>query len=228
MDAVYPLGTGSLWENNEIKYSVASLRRFAPWVDEIYTVGEDAGFYHIPHEETQHPAVNIWEKIYMACHDARVSENFLCINDDHFLLAHAPENYPNYYAYNIADYPFRDSGIKGFEHPYFRLVRRTRELLGEVLFYNIHSPFIVNKAQFISVFEKYEQAIYEDVGILVKTTYINSLMHPNPVQLEDYKTRRGETLESVRRHCKGRPVFSTDAEISEGAALFLIETFGKL
>ena len=225
MDAVYPLGSGSLWENKEILYSVASLRKFAPFIKDIYTVGEDAGFNHIRHKETQHPSVNIWEKGYLACMDERVSDPFLFINDDHYFLQPIEENYPAYYAYNISEYPFRDSGIKGFVHPYFRLVNRTREILGDVLFYNIHCPFMVHKKKFMETFERYENEIYSDVGMLVKTTYLQGI---EGVQLSDYKTRRGESLQSVQRNCEGRHIFSTEADISEGAALFLIQNFGKL
>lgn len=223
MDAVYPLGDGSLWENKEIQYSVKSVRKFAPWVEDIYTVGEDAGFNNIPHKETQHPAVNIWEKGIIAC-NSNCSDPFLFINDDHFLLKPIPENYPAYYAYDLTEYPFRDSGIKGFEHPYFRLVRRTREILGQGLFYNVHCPFVVHKDKFVEVFEKYQKEIYSDVGMLVKSTYLNGV---EGVQMNDYKTRRGESYESVKRHCKDRHIFSTEADISEGAAMYLIELFGE-
>lgn len=225
MNAVYPLGKGSLWENKEIQYSVRSVRKYAKWVTDIWTVGENVGFNNIPYEETQHPAVNIWEKGYLACLDERISDPFLFINDDHFFLKPVSEDYPAYYSYPIAEYPFRDSGIKGFEHPYFRLVRRTREILGDVLFYNVHCPFIVHKDKFVETFHRYEKEIYSDVGMLVKTTYLQGT---EGVQMDDYKTRRGEELESVRRHCKDRHIFSTDADISEGAALFLIEQFGML
>lgn len=226
MDAVYPLGNGSLWNNNEIRYSIASLRRFAPFIRDIYTVGETVeNTYHIQHEETQHPAVNIWEKVYIACHNSSISERFMCINDDHFLLKEIPEDYPAYYSYNIKDYPIRSTGVLKMEHPYNRLVRRTRELLGDVLFYNVHCPFIVDKSKFITTFERYEKEIYEDCGILVKTTY---LAGTQGMQMNDYKTRINEPYESVKQHCSGRHIFSTDTHISDGAIQYLAEIFPEV
>jgi hypothetical protein len=213
-----------MWK--ELDYSIKSVRRFAPHITDIFTVGSSHPLaINIPFDETQHPAVNIWEKIFLACHDERVTDNFLCLSDDHYLLQPAPIEYPNYYAYNISEYPLRATGIKNFEHPYYRLVRRTRELLGDCLFYNIHAPFVVNKQRFIDVFNKYESEIYTDVGILVKTTYLHGSQ--NNAQLADYKTKQNEPFESIKAHCKARPVFSTNDDISEGAKDYLIELFQK-
>lgn len=212
MNAVYPLGKGSEWNNNEIKYSIALLRKYAAWITDIYTVGVAVeGAINIPFDETQHPAVNIWEKIYEACHDERISDPFFCINDDHYIIKPIQPDYPNYYAHLISEYDCKPVSLggkifQGMEHPYQRLVLRTLDVLGDGLFFNVHCPFIVHKQKFIDIFERYSDEIYTDVGLLVKTTYL----HGEPgVQMNDYKTRTNETEQSILKHCEGRHVFSS-------------------
>lgn len=221
MDAVYPLGDGSLWENQEIIYSERLLRKFAPWVDNVYVVGKTAPVGTlIEFTENQAPAVNIWLKGLEACLDDRVSDPFLYINDDHFFIKPIPENYPAYYAFPIALYPHKEYSIGGskVEHPYQRLVKRTHEVLGDVLFYNVHCPFIVHKEKYLATMKKYEDYIFEDVGLLVKTTYLQGT---EGVQMDDYKTKHREDLRSIEIATAHRHIFSTSADISEGAIEFL-------
>jgi len=221
MDAVYPLGDGSLWENNEIKYSVALLRQNAPWIKNIYVVGKSSPVGElIEFTENQAPAVNIWLKGLEACLDKRVSDPFLFINDDHFIIKPIPKEYPAYYTYPIKDYPYKKYSFGGqeVEHPYQRLVKRTHDILGDVLFYQPHCPFIVYKDLYLATMKRYEDYIFSDCGLLVKTTYFKGAMG---VQMDDYKTKERDTLEMIEYNTRDRHIFSTCADISEGAKQYL-------
>lgn len=220
MNAVYPLGTGSHWDNNEIRYSVESLK-YAKGVSGVFVIGEDAGIgTHILMRETQAPAVNIWEKLITACVDERVSDPFLFINDDHFFLSEVDAlNYPNYYCYNISQYPIQFANP---HNPYYQLVKRTWDILGDVVFFNVHCPCIIHKAKFIECFETYRQQIYTGPGLLVKTTYLQGA----PGQyMKDYKVRHNESYETIAKNSKGRHIISGGEFIHPDLQKFLKDKF---
>lgn len=217
MNAVYPLGTGSMCGNKEIEYSTRLLRNFTN-VEDMFVIGQPfEGLIHIPHTDNQAKAVNLWEKCYTACIDDRISDPFLFINDDHYIIKPTDiENYPNYYSHRISQYPYKTFQFNGFtidkhSHPYWKLVYKTEQILGDCLFFNVHCPVVIYKKRFIEVFEKYHAHIYEGEGMLLKTTYLNGL---EGVQMDDYKTKRGETLSSIQHHCKDRHVFSSCDEMT--------------
>lgn len=221
MNAVYPLGKGSHWGNNEIRFSVRSLEMFTS-IREVFIVGENPGFgNHIPYRETQHPAVNIWEKLVEACLTDEISDPFLFINDDHYFIKPVEiESYPNYYAYRISEYP--SLKIKHGGNPYYQLVERTFKILGDVLFFNVHCPCLIHKQKFLDCFETYRQEIYTEGGLLVKTTY---LQNEPGVQMDDYKIRFNESYQTIIDNIKDRHVFSSGEYAFEGTQQVLKQIF---
>jgi hypothetical protein len=91
MDAVYILGSGSLSENEEIKYSIRSLETNMLDLRNIYIIGDDPGFlkdvkYFSMRDASKEKYVNAFSKIKFASSIAELSEEFLLMNDDFFLL----------------------------------------------------------------------------------------------------------------------------------------------
>jgi hypothetical protein len=217
MNAVYPLGNGSKWDNNELRYSVKSLSLFTN-IDKVFVIGQlfdgelALPFENIPYRETQNPAVNIWEKLVEACVTPQISDPFLFINDDHYFTRPVDiDSYPNYYAYMIDDYPYMHQWVKGtnlnmLDNPYYKLVKRTRDILGNVKFFNVHCPCIIHKEKFLRTFEQYRSEIYTDIGLLIKTTYLQN--EPGEV-MTDYKIRFRESFDSVIDKIRDRHIFSS-------------------
>ena len=209
MDAVYPLFP----RGEHIEYSYALLKKFTS-IQNVFTVGEAfEPAIHIPHTDNQVPSCNIWEKALAACLDDRVSDPFLLISDDHFFIQPVDiGNYPNYYAFNISEYPYKTYNILGLtvdisNNPYWMLVKKTHDLLGDVPFYNVHCPVIIHKQKFIDTFEAYREHIYSGIGLLVKTTLLHPTSHPT-VQMDDYKAKAKESLAEIRHNAKGRHIIS--------------------
>lgn len=91
MDAVYILGKGSLSQNEEIRFSIRSLEQNMTDLRHIYIIGECPSFLqnvkHIPAEDTQKERhVNAYNKIKLACEQEEISDEFLLMNDDFFML----------------------------------------------------------------------------------------------------------------------------------------------
>src|SRR5690349_20419873 len=110
IDVVYPLGKGSRWKNNEIKYSLRSVEKHLQNYGKVFVIGEKPNFLanvnHIPAED-KHPIPdsNIFEKLKTACETKEISDTFLFFNDDHYLLEDFDaEKFPYFYHGTMAEY----------------------------------------------------------------------------------------------------------------------------
>jgi hypothetical protein len=102
MDAVYILGGGSLWNNEEIKYSVRSLAKYMYDLRDVVIIGIDPGnlpgAWVIPFSDSQpHRSHNAYLKTKKACSLDFISDPFLLMNDDFFMTTHFfGSKFPNY------------------------------------------------------------------------------------------------------------------------------------
>lgn len=106
MDILYIVGTGSKWDNNELRYSLRSIDKYGINVDRVFVVGEKPNFLngeitHIPCKDRyglQQKHDNIHQKIAYAMGTGMLSDHFLISSDDHFYCKPTDfNNYPVYY-----------------------------------------------------------------------------------------------------------------------------------
>jgi hypothetical protein len=77
---------------NDLKYCLRSIEKHTD-VDKVFIVGDKPKWVknviHIPHEKRNYldnRAWDVWHKVYTACLDDRLSDDFVWFCDDHFLL----------------------------------------------------------------------------------------------------------------------------------------------
>lgn len=108
MDVVYVIGTGSKWDNNELRYSLRSICRYGLGLGRVFIVGDKlpdfinpAKVTYIPcsDEPGNSPAQNVFKKIREVFRKTSL-EQFLLSSDDHFFI--------NYTRFN--DYPIMYKG----------------------------------------------------------------------------------------------------------------------
>lgn len=111
MDAIYPVGPGSRWKDNELRYSLRSLAMHAPEVDRVIIVGRKPKFVgdvlHIPHQDDHGVVANQLLKMKAAL--VHVTDHrFVWMNDDFYLTG------PQYWTFvhHIATPKWRD-GVYG-------------------------------------------------------------------------------------------------------------------
>jgi len=93
IDLVYTIkANDSTWEDNELRYSLRSIEKYLSGVGQVFIIGDCPDFLtnviHIPatdEENREWKDRNIYRKLLIACNDVRISENFLFVNDDHYL-----------------------------------------------------------------------------------------------------------------------------------------------
>ncbi len=195
VDVVYVLGSGSAWNNNELRFSLRSIEKYGRNVGNIFIVGAKPDFLsdrviHIAAEDIYNPMVNadgnIVHKVLLACADDRVSEDFLFINDDHILLK--PVDLKTIPAYHKGDLNFYDPTY--FELNYWRSrLKRTRNMLNSkgmtAYHFDCHMPMIFNKIDFANIIQLFP--VGEGIGLTVKSIYGNCILSSKWRLLENQK-----------------------------------------
>lgn len=94
MDIVYVIGTGSKWDNNELKYSLRSICKYGKGLGKVFIVGDElpkfinrdeVWFLQWPDNPNDSPYRNVYNKI-AAFFQYRMVDEFLLSSDDHFFL----------------------------------------------------------------------------------------------------------------------------------------------
>ncbi len=180
IDVVYVLGTGSKWDNNEIRFSLRSLEKNLKNMGRVFVVGECPAFLqnviHIPATDEFNPNVNadgnIIRKVLAACKDERLSDDFLFINDDHLVLTPVEaDKVPPFHKGNMQKYP-----PQYWKLNYWRTrLQRTMETLVQTelptYHFDCHTPIVFNKHQFVEIMQAFNYV--DGVGLTMKSLYGN-------------------------------------------------------
>ena len=180
IDLVYVLGTGSVWKNNELRFSLRSVAKNMAGVGNIWIIGENPGFLspeirHIyyPDELGKDNADgNMARKILRACKEPDLSEDFVFMNDD-FII-----NKPLI----AAEIPCLHKGDMKNRPPEFwtkekyrKRLRRTFDVLTAnkypTIQYDYHAPMIMSKTLFPACMENFDYA--HDIGYTFRSLYGN-------------------------------------------------------
>lgn len=173
MDIVYILGKGSVWENNEIRYSLRSVFKNVLDLDNVFIIGERPewlkNIYHIVAKDP-YPVKwkNAYHKISIACNSKKISSDFLLMNDDFFITKEIQaKNYPYYYN------RFLRSKIKTHTKRFLTSRENTAEKLEflekDFLNFCVHRPFIYNKEKFKNL----PKISFKILGFSVRSFYAN-------------------------------------------------------
>lgn len=233
IDVVYPLGNGSSWMNNELRFSLRSIEKYGLGVRNVYIIGTCPSWIrNIFHVEAIDPYGvenadgNIISKVLAACSISELSDDFLFINDDHILLQQV----------NIRDIPPYNKGLleefvrgKNTQGIYIRRLSETLRVLRErklpTLHFDCHTPIVINKHKFPNVVSKFD---YDTgVGYGMKSLYGNSLRLESPFLPDlNIKTIMTETMIMNATRDKTHMAFN-DRGLNHDLMLFLEKRFYK-
>jgi hypothetical protein len=212
-DIVYPLGNGSEWDDNEIRYSLRSIEMYLKNYGRIFIIGcfpdflkESENLIHIPFEDVQgKPSTNIRNKILAACNDERVSDDFAVMNDDYYFTQLVDiSNYPYYYDNTLENAISRTVG-----NWYREYLVNTEALLFNPgvmrpLNFDVHTPIVYNKQYFELMCEKIE----DKEQVVIRSIYC-SMYNTGGFNINDTKLRGSPPPNDVDRKIKNFHVFST-------------------
>jgi hypothetical protein len=208
MDLVYTLGKGSEWDDNEIRYSLRSVEANLPH-RKIIVVGDMPDFLqnviHVPVKDpTNYKSFNTLYKMKVACRSKKISDDFVLMNDDFFVMKPI-DKIPYYHK------GYLKNTVKNFEYPgsrYFGTLNRTANLLGNGRDFELHCPFIFNKQKFLKLFEVFDLS----AGYVYRSVYadyhrIRGKFHPDVkiYNVHDMFVLENETFLSVSPEVVQKP-----------------------
>lgn len=201
IDVLYILGRGSEKDDLELRLSLRSLEQYAHNVGKVYIVGNCPDWainvIHIPEEDTFQAWSNHFRKVFKAI-DNGISENFLLMNDDFYMMKpFNVETYPYYvrkWMYN------NDQGTT-----YQKSISETFKLLvkdgiKQPLAYNVHCPIIYNGKKFNLLRWFWEEHKREEVGFDPRMMYGN-LFVKTGIEVDDPKVFDDKLPKSIGVTC---------------------------
>jgi hypothetical protein len=109
-------------------------------------------------------AMNALNKLIIAATDPNISDDFILMNDDFYILH--PTNIKYYHQWNISDHVKRRYSMHSV---YAKLLKKTFGHFPQGKDYSLHVPFIYNKQKLIKLFQKYDFCW----GLLIRNMYGN-------------------------------------------------------
>jgi hypothetical protein len=222
MDVVIPLGTGSTWSDNELRYSLRSLEVYHN-VGNVYIIGHKPSWIqkviHIPAHDVpgaEHKEYNILRKILTACKMPSLSQDFIFMNDDHFLLGPVPT--PCY------QQTLEETVLKRSSHDsyYFALDNTLRALIKAdrpTNNFDVHCPIVYNKHDFIRMTETYDMTLH--YGYVIKSLYCNTVGIEGELCIDMKLTQRLRCAQ-IDKMVEGRGWFSIgDGAVNSELGIFL-------
>jgi len=225
MVVVYILGNGSLYYNEELRFSLRSLEKHCKDVTKVIIGGEKPHFInnkidYIPIKEAQgNKEYRIAMKIYEICN--HINGDFLFMNDDFFFLSSTKlENYPNYSKGDL-------KATQQAQH-YQKAIQDTQHYLKELghttHHFDVHTPIIYNAKKFQALLPHFEKSRLSTNGFVVKSLYGN-IYNLEPTQIVDCKLTTLQTQSDYRKLESAVVMSCSDGSWMNGVRNYLKNSF---
>ncbi len=223
IDIVYVLGTGSKHSDSELRYSIRSAVKHIKNIRNIVIVGTCPTWIrnviHLPCKDIDPiPDINIRNKILTACNSAIVSDDFLFMNDDHFILKpYDALTFPNYHKGDLKD-SIEPRSLDSYR---IRLTNTYHQLKKKgfgTLNFDTHTPIIYNKQKFIKMTKLFDWTVFE--GLVIKSLYGNVYKLKSEL-MKDYKINSPSQIKEETQ------IFSTFPAISADMQKYFKDTYNK-
>lgn len=202
---VWILGSGSNYNNEEIRYSIRSVVKYHPDA-RIVIVGEKPHFYTGEHyyvaDSSNNAYINVINKMEFAC---ELFDQWICMNDDFYLLE--PFKPAHFFTETIKSHAQRlGSG------DWADLIKRTAKAIPSAKRWTIHAPLPIITKDFRMILDMFPDR-YEN-PISPKSVYCHFERKFDKVEMKDVKYRG--TLKSVPKS----PFFSIANNFGRNKELF--------
>lgn len=250
MDVVY-LFRHSPHADEELRYSLRSVSRHAPWVRKVWVFGDrpvwlaadSDAVEHLPHdavawvERCKTPVVNTFLMLYLVALLPDLAPEFLFFCDDYVLLADLPiaaATRVRFLDDLAASADRRGTGL--YKDALWRTYDLLKRLGYPTLNYEAHIPVHHTKRRILAAYRDLRDFVTEDrfYGPLANLAVLNHARRREgftPVRLADEGTYAGfhfrpPEYEAIRAACAGRLFLNfDDAAFNDAMRRFLAESF---
>lgn len=215
-DIIIPVRTPILpTANVELKFALRGIEKHIADAGRVFIIGHCPEWLDlnnltiIPYKELnwfKSLTRNIHEKIKLACNRSDVSDQFLFMNDDHFLLENVKAaTYPLYHG--SVEFGGRGQYMKATVPDTINVIKSQ----GHTVIYNydVHTPIVFDKAKYLEHVATLNWK--KDFGYCIKTSYVYlSGQQQEGVPFDDLKLGlECENVAEVERRVGHRHIFST-------------------
>lgn len=237
IDVVYKLGSGSIHNNIELRYSLRSLKNFLP-LGKVYVVGfcppwiNKENVIHVPAEDPYevNKDGNLINKMILATTLPELSEGFVNMSDDQLFLQ--PVDYEEIKTPYIENKHYEQKEGQRIGRWQTRLLK-TRDLLKQKNLpfdcFESHLPCLLYKRNYASVMFRYPYGF--DKGLCGNTLYYNTLkikgreLQPNTLARIIEPIANKQVIEQI---CQGKTYLNyTEKGTNEHLLLFLQKIFSE-
>ena len=214
MDILYYIGSGSHHNNQELRYSLRALEAHCKDIDNVWIVGNKPHFLNnnVKYLWVEDKGAG-WQNAFyktMAAIEAGISENFLLMNDDFFMLRDfTAARYPRYYKGELPSEA---------KNKYQEVLVNTKHILQKfgktTQHYGVHCPMRINASKYKSL-AKFYQGEYGPVS--ARCLYGNLFCKGTMV---------GDNKSSALKNCASN-CFSSKEWVGENVFAALQELFPK-
>lgn len=227
IDVLYILGTGSHWENCELRYSLRALEKYGKNIGRVFVTGSDPGFLSDKVIYTNVPdidifSVNHWYKVSETFKRTNISDNCLYMMDDIFFNKEFnAEQYPYYYKGELKEqYDIDRRYNRCLQNTYKALKDNNKDIKN----FGVHCPIIYNREKFLNMdIEQYRKL---DGFISPRSFYCN-MNNIIGEYKEDLKIRTlSNGITELEEKIKDVDCWSiSDTVINQGVSFYLMKNF---
>ena len=179
IDIVIPYKHSYWHPDMELKYCLRAIEKHLIGYRDIYIVGKCPDWIqnviHIPMHDTSYSSTNIHNKIMRAIEIGSLSDEFLFMNDDHFLLDRLDVGARDVHYWHHQK--LSDLLQVVTNEPYKRQIWNTIDLLTtkqkSIKNYDIHMPVVYNKYHYKRIMKDVDWSIEQ--GYCIKSLYCNEM-----------------------------------------------------
>lgn len=188
MDCIIPYRPCSVNPGVELNYTIKSLQKHVKGLGQVVVVSEDI----VPSVQGR-KQLSIVNKIKWACQQPQISDPFLCVSDDVYLLRDIdPYTMPYYHSGKFV--------MKG--NRYDRYILNSQKVGVEKNF-DIHAPIRYEKQKFLDCMNELPWKVWD---FLIQSVYCRGM---EGEQIKDVKIHQRFTKEKIYRMIEGQLRFST-------------------
>jgi hypothetical protein len=196
MDILIPLGSGSRYQNSELRFALRSIEKFATGFDRIFIVGKDPGFlsdkvqfFEKADATGYNKEYRISEKVLWAFQSTDVSNEVAFWNDDFVLTKPVNVREIDYFQ----DGQLRDIAERKKKQKYGATLLATHTTLvaagRPALNYEIHCPIIYQRDKFIGLQSWWTASKESKQGFCAKSIYSNNVLPAPGPAMKDIKLK---------------------------------------
>lgn len=237
IDVVYRIGQKCEWDTNysELRYSLRSIEENFTDLRNVYIIGNKPNWLinvkhiHIPDCYKSNKDANLINKVILACTDINLSDDFLQMSDDMYLLQKVNKDF--------FEIPYIDNNHVRFV-PGVRLSRwknrlkRTVDLLKSASYrsdcFEAHVPYMINKHLYPKTLFRYDYGFGD--GYCGNTLYFNTIHKQGQIinSLIALRIASFTDINFIKENTVNRFFFNFDANsLNNDIKLFLSSRFDK-